>query len=99
MKIVLVEKRDGRCEKFDEKKEEIYQQALAKAGENARTRAESLAKTVGFNLKGAKSITISEPFSPPYYYLGVAELKDSSTPISPNEVNIDVSVTIIFEIN
>ncbi len=86
------------------KKEEIYQDAIAQAGKNARDRADRLGETVGFRVKGVKSISLNNLIQPPIYFanaLGAKEMsaQADSTPIQPQQVNIDVTVDVIFNIN
>ncbi len=83
----------------EEKREQTYQEALSKVGDNAKSRAEALAKSIGFKVIGVKSISLNEPRSPPYYYLDMAETKAvSDTPIQPRDVDVEVTATVVFEI-
>ena len=85
----------------ESKKEELYQEALAQAGKNAKDRADKLASAVGFKIKGIKSLYLN--FPTPIYYGGpvyaTAE-KDMAlqTPIPPKSIDVDATVSIIYEI-
>jgi len=88
----------------EEKKEEIYQEALAKAGENARERAKKLGLSVSFKIKGIKSISLETPITPYYRYYNTDMLtaestaKREETPIQPEQVNINANVNVVFKI-
>jgi len=82
-------------------REKAYQDALAKAGENAKSRAEGLAKGLGTHVKKIKSISLTQPMTPIYYNMAYSELKAETTAttlIQPKSVDLDVMVTVVFEI-
>lgn len=83
------------------KKEQTYQDALAKAGENARQRAEALGKSVGFKVDGIKSISLESPMIPIYASQMVFDSMAkgaAETPIQPESVNLNVNVNVVFKI-
>jgi len=82
----------------DEKREEVFQNALASAGKNARDRADVLAKSIGFKVKGIKSINI-EGDNPIYFAKSFSVESLDSTPISPGNLDVDVRVSVSFIIN
>jgi hypothetical protein len=85
----------------EEKKEEIYQDAFGKAGDNARERADKMAESIGFKIKGVKTVSLNNPYTPYYAYDTLSYPKEaavSATPIQPQSVNIDISVNVVYEI-
>ena len=86
-----------------EAKQKATEQLLAKASEDARTKAELLTNALGVRL--GKAVTISESnyqVSPRYYdtYAMKASMMESApTPIQPKNVDTSASINVVFEIN
>jgi uncharacterized protein YggE len=76
-----------------------YRDALAKAVDDARLKAEALAKAGGFGVGPVSSVTEGTPQSPPVPFLaaGVAK-RDAATPIEPGTQDITADVTVTFRI-
>lgn len=82
----------------EDRKEQIYQDALAKASQNARERADKIAQAIGFKIKGVKSISLTQPITPIYYANAVSKDSMNPTPIEPQQVDLNVEVTVVFKI-
>ena len=89
----------------DEKREEEFQKAIAKATENARKRAEALGDAAGFEIKKVKSVTLNSPRNIyPVYYESQALMSadgkvDNGATIQPEQVDFDVNVDVTFIIS
>lgn len=70
---------------------------LAKAIQDARTKAEAMAKA-GNQTVGKMINVVEGGNSYPVPYLSAASLKDTSAPIQPGTSNLYKSVTVTFEI-
>jgi len=82
----------------DGKLEDAKLALLADASKNARTKAQAMADAVGVKLGKIKSVTESMPgFFPVYAETVVAELSPR-TPIQPSKVELEVTVTLVYEI-
>lgn len=89
-----------------DKQNEIKQEAIAKASEDARTKAEATAQGLNAKLGKVKSVTISDYNYYPYPYfmadasVGVAEArKAASVEIAPGKLEVTANVNVIFELN
>jgi len=86
----------------EEKKEQLYQEALVKAGENARQRVDALGKSLGFKVKAVKTVSLNGPTTPYYNNYAMNKLADTTemavaaTPIQPREVDLNVMVTVTY---
>ncbi len=74
-----------------------YEDALGKAVENARAKAEALAKAGGFGVGPVSSVTEGQSSTGPVTMLAGAVAKDS-TPIEPGTQDITADVTVTFRI-
>lgn len=79
--------------------ESLKNEARAKAIQDAKTKAESMAQSAGINL--GKIISINEvsasvPITPKYDY--IRSSPESSVPIQPGELEITVQVEIVYEL-
>ncbi len=74
-----------------------YEDALGKAVENARAKAEALARAGGFGVGQVSSVTEGQSSSGPVPMLAGAVAKNS-TPIEPGTQDITADVTVTFRI-
>jgi uncharacterized protein YggE len=74
-----------------------YREALGKAVDDARAKAEALAKAGGFGVGAVSSVT-EQPadVSRPIYQAAVA--KDASTPVEPGTQDVTADVSVTFRI-
>jgi len=84
-------------------KSEAVKEAHAKAVENAKTQAQELADAAGVTLGDIQSISFYDNSPVPYYSGkggggGGVDMAASSVPIQPGQLNISVSVNILYEI-
>lgn len=89
---------------FDTEKGDQYElQALGKAMENAKAKAEALAKAAGRQVKGVVNISESNVSSPIPYYgnynLAKNEAADTAAPtsIQSGEISLSSNVTVVYE--
>jgi hypothetical protein len=75
-----------------------YRDALGKAVEDARAKAEALAKAGGFGVGQVSSVT-EETASAPVPVFQAAVAKSNATPIEPGTQDVTADVTITFRIN
>jgi uncharacterized protein YggE len=75
--------------------EELYRQALAKAVDGARLRAEALAKAAGRSLGPITSL-VEGGAEPTPMYRAAAQASDASTPIVPGEQETTATVSVTF---
>ena len=87
----------------DDKKSELKKQVLEKASQDAREKAESVAK--GLNAKLGKLVSVSaadydyRPY--PIYTMeagGVSAAKEAATNVNPQELEVSANVQVTFEI-
>jgi uncharacterized protein YggE len=87
----------------DSKLNELRMQALESAAENARDRADSIAKGLGVTVNRVMSASESYTPSPVYRNYAVAEASvagaDESTEITPGDVSVTATVSVVFEIS
>ena len=86
---------------FDvEDREAAYNQALVKAIENARMRAQTLAGSAGATLGGVVCVSENGGFNPgPYPIFRGRETWDTgSVPVSPGSLQVSAAVNITFEL-
>jgi uncharacterized protein YggE len=76
--------------------EALYRQALAKAVDDARLRAEALAKAAGRSLGPITSMIESGASAPEPLFRAEAQAADSSTPIVPGEQETSATVSVTF---
>jgi uncharacterized protein YggE len=87
-----------------DKPEQYYANARTKAMEDAKTKAEQLAKLSGVALGKATYVSESSSSPSPYYYSGAMYAKDMesaavpTTSISPGETDIIINVQLAFAI-
>lgn len=74
-----------------------YRDALAKAVEDARRKAETLAKAGGFGVGPVSSVTEGASESGPQPFLASAK-RDAATPIEPGTQDVTADVTVTFRI-
>jgi uncharacterized protein len=78
--------------------EVLYRQALAKAVDEARLRAQALAKAAGRSLGGITAIVEAGAVQPTPLYREAALAADSSTPIVPGEQETSATVSVTFSL-
>lgn len=78
--------------------EALYRQALAKSVDDARARAEVLAKAAGRTLGEITSIVESGAAPPPGPLYDKAEAAASSTPIVPGQQEISATISVTFSL-
>lgn len=85
---------------FDkENREDAYNQALVKAIENARLRAQALAKSAGTTLGAVVSASENGSYNPwPIYYGRGAYDLAGGVPMSSGSLQVSASVSVIFEL-
>lgn len=76
----------------------LYRQALAKAVDDARLRAEALAKAAGRSLGPITTIVEGGAIAPQPLYREAAQAADSSTPIVPGEQETSATVSVTFSL-
>src|SRR5919198_416909 len=78
----------------------LYRQALKKAVEDARTRAEAIAEAGGFALGQVTSVSEQSAATPPIVYDRAAALsaKAAPTPVEPGKQDVTADVTVSFAI-
>ncbi len=88
-----------------EKQRDVNAELLGKAAENAKAKAEGIAKALDLSIVKVVSISESNVYIPiPYYAkadvmtLGAAEAREP-TPISPGTVSASANVNVVFEIS
>jgi uncharacterized protein YggE len=77
----------------------LYRQALQKAVENARAKAQALAEAGGFGV-GPVSIVVEQSggAQPVFAATPVAKTADSSTPVEPGTQDVTADVSVVFRI-
>lgn len=87
---------------FDvEDREAAYNQALVKAIENAKMRAQTLAASAGTTIGAVVSVSQNGWFDPgpyPIYYDKVTYGMDSGVPVSSGSMQVSAAVNITFEL-
>lgn len=78
--------------------EALYRQALAKAVDEARLRAEVLAKATGRSLGSITAIVEAGAVQPEPMYRTAAGAADSSTPIVPGEQETSATISVTFSL-
>ena len=76
----------------------LYRQALAKAVDEARLRAEALAKAAGRSLGSITAIVEAGAVQPTPLYREAAQAVDASTPIVPGEQETSATVSVTFSL-
>jgi uncharacterized protein len=76
--------------------QELYRQALAKAVQDARAKADALARAGGFAVGPVSSVVESSPGGEVVPYAAVAKSADAATPIEPGTQDITAEVTVTF---
>jgi hypothetical protein len=76
--------------------EELYRQALGKAVDEARLRAQVLAKAAGRQLGEITSIVEGGADAPEPYYADRAEMDATSTPIVPGTQETSATISVTF---
>jgi uncharacterized protein YggE len=78
---------------------ELYRQALARALDDAKAKAQALAQAGNFGVGQVSSVTESSDSTPvPLYKTAAASADSSSTPIEPGTQDVTADVTVTFEI-
>jgi len=82
------------------KARELEREALRKAAQDARARAELLAKELGATLGDVTQVVESYRSPSPVFMRGRAEALDASSaaPVMSGELKIDANVTVVFEL-
>jgi uncharacterized protein YggE len=75
-----------------------YREALAKAVDDARLKAEALAKAGGFGIGPVSSVTEQGGGGPPQVFAAVGAVAKDSTPIEPGTQDVTADVTVTFRI-
>ncbi len=78
--------------------EALYRQALVKAVDEARLRAEVLAKAAGRSLGAITAIIEGGAVAPEPLYRTSAQAADSSTPIVPGQQETSATVSVTFSL-
>ena len=78
-----------------EDSDRLYREALAKAVEDARARAQALAKAAGRTLGGISEISEGAEAAIPYYERAAV---DSSTPVVPGKQETSATISVTFEL-
>ncbi|MDI6737226.1 MAG: SIMPL domain-containing protein [Nanoarchaeota archaeon] len=85
-----------------EKKQKVDKEALAKATELAKSRAESMADAAGVKLKKLASVEGGSSYAPYIYYRARMEMamdsKAAPTPIMPQTLEVRATSTLVYEI-
>lgn len=86
-----------------EKKQKVDKDALAKATELAKSRAESMADAAGVELKKLASVEGGSSYSPFMYYgarmeMAAMDSKAASTSIMPQTLEVRATSTLVYEI-
>jgi uncharacterized protein len=76
-----------------------YRDALGKAVEDARAKAQALAKAGGFGVGQVSSVTEQSAGAPTPVFEGAAVAKSDATPIEPGTQDVTADVTVTFRIN
>jgi len=80
----------------NERQEEIRQDLIADAIDNARSRADKAAAAVDMEITGVKSINLNDVYFPVFYKDFAAEASGASTPILPGQQEISQTVQVTF---
>lgn len=80
------------------KKQEANDEALGLAVENARGKANSLAGALGVKVGDVVSVSERNYDYRPYYYAVAEKAMDAGTEVLPGDVNVALSVDVVFEI-
>lgn len=89
----------------EEKQNEIKQEAISKASEDARKKAEATVIGLNSKLGKVKQVTIQDYNYYPYpYYLAesggiVADVRKAAANINPGKLEVTASVNVVFELN
>lgn len=76
-----------------------YRDALGKAVEDARAKAQALAKAGGFGVGQVSSVTEQSAGAPVPVFESAAAAKSDATPIEPGTQDVTADVTVTFRIN
>jgi uncharacterized protein len=79
--------------------EELHRKALAKAVDEARLRAQVLAKAAGRSLGAITSIVEGGAAEPPMPYYAERAALDSATPIVPGQQETNATISVTFSLN
>lgn len=84
------------------KKKKVFNQALMKAGAEAKDKAEVLAKSVGAKLGSIVSVSQGSPSYVPIYLAKEAVMADSGqgkpTSIEPGQLEISATINVVYEL-
>ncbi|MDX6475882.1 MAG: uncharacterized protein QOH95_1393 [Gaiellaceae bacterium] len=75
-----------------------YRDALAKAVDDARLKAETLAKAGGFGVGPVSSVTEGPSASPPVQVFAAAAKSDAATPVEAGTQDVTADVVVTFRI-
>ncbi len=78
--------------------DDLYRQALAKAVQDARAKAEALGRAGGFVIGPVSTVVESAPAGAPMPYAAVAKSADASTPVEAGTQDVTADVTVTFAI-
>ena len=85
----------------EEKKDEIFNQALMEAGAEAKKKAEVLAKSVDAKLGKIVSVSQGSPYYTPIFLAKEAVLADSGSrpmPIESGQLEITATINVVYEL-
>lgn len=83
----------------DERAETLRIEALEKAVANAKVKADAIAKALNTKITATLQVTESGEYFPPIPIsrgYGIEELKGSTTPVSPGELEVKASVQVTY---
>lgn len=80
------------------KQDELYRQALAKAVQDAREKADALGQAGSFVVGPVSTVTEVSQDSAPVPYATAAKAADASTPVEPGTQDVTADVTVTFAI-
>ena len=86
----------------EEKEQEYKKQALAEAGINAKSKAETIAESLGLNLGKIKTVSESNYYQRPYMYalektIGAGAVEEAAS-ILPSDVVVTATVSIVYHV-
>ncbi len=86
----------------EEKEQEYKKQALAEAGKNAKSKAETIAESLGLKLGKIKTVSESNYYQRPYTYalektVGAGAVAEAAS-ILPSDVTVTATVSIVYHV-
>ncbi|MEM2122664.1 MAG: SIMPL domain-containing protein [Candidatus Bathyarchaeia archaeon] len=77
-------------------KEELAEKALESAARDAETKAQKIAETLNLKLKGPIRIEFQSSTPPRPYEVYTLKAEEAGTPITPGEIQVTATITIVF---